>query len=140
MEYGTPIVITQTTEIDPLEHHLEPLEQKIITIRIGGINHIESIEQRKAMIRDSRILVIKYGAEWCGPCKKSKPGFLEMANKESDTDCVYASEDIDDEHGELPESIRTIPAFHIYKGGEFERSITGSDLKNVSDVLTMLKR
>jgi thiol-disulfide isomerase/thioredoxin len=133
MEYATPIISNNIIEI-------EPVEQPRITVKIGGVNHVESLEHRNALKENSKVLVIKYGAEWCGPCQKSAPAFLELANEDADHNCVYASEDVDDELGELPEPIKTIPVFHIYKKGVFERSIKGIDMTAVQKVLDILKR
>jgi thiol-disulfide isomerase/thioredoxin len=123
MEYATPII-----------------KQKLVTVSIGGgVNHVESLEHRNALMDNSVILVIKYGAEWCGPCKKSAPMFLKMANEDADHNCVYASEDVDDEFGDLPQPIKTIPVFHIYKKGKFEKSINGIDMNAVKSVIDDLK-
>jgi thioredoxin 1 len=140
MEYATHI----TTDIDPFPNTMNDVEtdsaETIHDIIIGGINHVDSIERRQNLIKTSEIFVVKYGAEWCGPCKKTQPEFLKMAISDSSGKCIYASEDIDDEFGEHPEPIRSIPTFHIYKKGVFERSLGGTDLNKVHDIIEMLKR
>lgn len=138
MEYGTPIMKNiNTLDIETIDVNIEP---KVITIKVGGINSIESLEHRETLIKNSDVLVIKYGAEWCRPCKMMAPGFLEMANQESSQNCIYANEDIDDDFGGQPEAIRSIPVIHIYKKGRFEQAIKGGDLQAVKDAVSILKR
>jgi thiol-disulfide isomerase/thioredoxin len=149
MEYATPItthqpdLITNTIVSDPITIPQQPLEidkpvKKIM--KLNGLIHIESLEHRQELIDNSDILIVKYGADWCGPCKTSEPLFRTMANEDSSGKCIYTSEDVDDDFGEQAEPVRSIPAFHIYKNGNFERAINGCNLKGVAEIIDMLKR
>lgn len=61
------------------------------------------------------IELIKFGAEWCGPCKKVEPAIKQLIQENI---CKVTTHDID-EHPELAEKyrIQSIPAFVWLKDG-----------------------
>jgi thiol-disulfide isomerase/thioredoxin len=59
-------------------------------------SELKTREQLQDLINNNpKIIVIKLGAEWCGPCKKIEPLVKEFFNK-SPSDCVCVSIDIDE--------------------------------------------
>jgi len=42
-----------------------------------------------------KVLIIKFGAEWCGPCKKIAPLFYQFVNNSPDN-ILFADIDVDD--------------------------------------------
>ena len=110
----------------PCEQNIE--EEKLI--------HIETSEQREDIIKNNDIVIIKYSADWCGPCKKIQPFYEEMcANTKG---CKFLSEDVDDELEGWGCEISSIPVFHIYKNGNFDQSI-GGDLEQLQSIITEFK-
>ena len=107
---------------------------------MSSVIEIESLEHRQKIINENHIVVIKYGAEWCGPCKKSKPAYNSLCASDDSKQCIYATEDIDDEYENYPENITSIPTFHFYKNKEFVKSIMGADMLSVVDVLEELNK
>ena len=78
--------------------------------------------------RDQKgVVLVKYGAEWCGPCKRIMPLF-EALN--SDYKGIFVDVDIDNEkiseHIDLYD-IRTVPTFKLFLDGKLEKSIVGAD-------------
>ena len=68
---------------------------------------LKTREQLIELINNNpRIIVIKLGAEWCGPCKRIEPLVTDFFNK-SPKDCVCVSIDIDE----------SMDIFAIYKRG-----------------------
>lgn len=84
-------------------------------------------------------VVVKYGAEWCGPCKKISPLLEELAEKYKN---VYFL-DVDVETEQNPDeevamidhddfkNIRTIPHFKFFLGGELVREFHGADAERL---------
>lgn len=101
-----------------------------------GIIHIETSEQRESIIKDNDIVVIKYSADWCGPCKKLQPFYEELCNNTKH--CKFLSEDVDDELEGWGCEINSIPVFHIYKNGDFSEAI-GGDIQQLQKIITEFK-
>lgn len=71
--------------------------------------------------------IIKFGAEWCGPCKAMKPLLAEL---ESDGITVIDVDvDVDWELADVY-SVRSIPLLLYFINGEQVNSSTGSLSKN----------
>lgn len=71
--------------------------------------------------------IIKFGAEWCGPCKAMKPLLSEL---ESDGITVIDVDvDVDWELADVY-SVRSIPLLLYFINGEQVNSSTGSLSKN----------
>lgn len=63
------------------------------------------------------LVVVKYFAEWCGPCKMLKP-VLEAVSKEL-TGVSYYSINIDKFRNQAVDAgVRSVPTVVIYKDGE----------------------
>lgn len=57
-------------------------------------NSVETYEQsKKDVLAQGKTLVVKYGATWCGPCKKVEPTFDGLV--QARPDLVFAKVDID---------------------------------------------
>ena len=54
-----------------------------------GLSHL------KSLVQSARILVIKFHAEWCGPCKTTAPYYVNMANDLTSSTIRFVSIDID---------------------------------------------
>ena len=90
-------------------------------------------------------IVIKYGAEWCGPCKSIKPLIAELAKQYPTV--YFLDVDVDNEvkdYEEIPmidhsdfENIKTIPHFKFFVKGELIREFHGSDAERLK---TYVKR
>jgi thioredoxin 1 len=102
------------------------------------IEHIETVERRAELIANNDIVVVKYSAEWCGPCKKIAPEYLSMCQTDIDG-VVYCEEDVDDELGPYACEIKSIPSFHIFNKGEFVSSCKGSDMTVLAQLIVDTK-
>ena len=84
---------------------------------------IKDINEFKTIIENNPgLVIIKYGAEWCGPCKKIEPLVNEWFNKINDNTSNVQTYMIDvDECFELysfmkgKRMIGGIPAIHCYE-------------------------
>lgn len=50
-------------------------------------------------------IVAKYGAVWCGPCKKSKPGYLAIQESYKNKKVTFYEVDIDDPSPDFPDFV-----------------------------------
>ena len=93
----------------------------------------------------NRIIVVKIGAEWCGPCKKIKPSWNEWIQKASPNIIIADLDGDQDENIELIGTLRTkkmmkgIPVIFAYYG-DIQRdhwyipddSVIGGDMNQVN--------
>jgi thiol-disulfide isomerase/thioredoxin len=109
----------------PLTDNNPPIDK---TIEIVDIAH------RKSIVSEHDIVVIKYSAEWCGPCKAIAREYKQDLPFEF-PDVTWCEEDIDEEFGEYAKDITTVPTFHIFRNHEFVTSTKGQDLNAVRSVI-----
>jgi len=57
------------------------------------VKHIVSTADFNAAINKSSLTVVKFGAEWCGPCRSSKPIFERISNEFSGV--MFVEVDVD---------------------------------------------
>jgi len=103
----------------------------------SNIVHITGLEHRLNLIHDSRVLVVKLSADWCKPCQRIIPEYVTMSNLFKDH-CVFTSEDIDQDFGDHPVAVKSIPAFHFYKEGKFVEEMVGANLEKVFNIISNL--
>ena len=127
MEYAVRVGNPLTTLLTP-----------VVDDNVGIVHHVTTLEQKQVLIDDdSKILIVKLGAEWCGPCKNIMPGYKQMALDYKDV--VFSSEDVDDDIGNHPVEVKSIPAFHFYKNGSYVFQVVGANLEKVESQIIMLQ-
>lgn len=142
MNHATRILPPKPTNNLPetAEKVPKPTEEKTNIVLMGTCNKIESSEQRKKLIDNCEIFVLKFGAEWCGPCKKCEPDFKKMAVELGDSKCIFATEDVDDDNGDYDCEINSIPLFCIYLNGKLYQQINGTKIDIVKNTIINLKK
>lgn len=91
---------------------------------------IKTIEELENCSKNNDVLVVKFGAEWCGPCKSMHP-ILESLSSKMDN-IVFAEIDVE-ESPELAEnfSIMNIPVTIIFKDGDVVDMLVGLQTESV---------
>ncbi len=92
------------------------------------VHYPETIRRYEHYRKKDEVIIIKYGAEWCGPCKSIMPVFKKLAK---DYPHVYFLDiDIDNdvlsEHEDLKD-IRKVPTIRFYIKKELIKEIVGGD-------------
>jgi thioredoxin 1 len=91
---------------------------------------IKTVEEFDNIISNNNIVVVKFGAEWCGPCKtfhtvlKSLEQTLIDENTKGDIICGVDVEEV----AELTNKfhIKNVPTTLIFKGGEIVDKLIGT--------------
>jgi len=92
-----------------------------------------------SILKDNRIVVMDFWADWCGPCRMLNP-IIEKVSKQN-KDIVVGKVDID-EHSELAGeyNVRSIPMLLFMKEGKVVSKNTGvmSDIK-IQEIINSMK-
>ena len=93
------------------------------------MKYINNEQEYKEAINSNKNIIIKYTAQWCGPCKSIQV-LLDQISNEDPTITIYGidvdtSEDLANESG-----IRSIPTLKYYKEGKFIGESIGSTSKD----------
>lgn len=86
----------------------------------------------------NNVKVVDFKKSKCTPCIKVQPHYLELSNK-YDNKVEFYSVDADEcTEGRAimkVQGIRSVPTFHIYKGGERTESIQGTHIDEVEEAI-----
>ena len=91
---------------------------------------IKIVEEFDNMISNGNIVIVKFGAEWCNPCKtfhtvlKSLEQTLITENIKNVVICEVDVEEVEELTSKF--HIRNIPATFIFKGGEVVDKLIGT--------------
>ncbi len=78
----------------------------------------------KEVLEQEKLTIVKFGAEWCGPCKKLDPIIDEIAAENGDIKVTYV--DIDGDGALAAEyGILSVPSTLFFKDGKVMSSIIG---------------
>ena len=88
----------------------------------------ETLRRYEHYRKKKELIIIKYGAVWCGPCKQITPLLVQLAKE--NTDIYFLDVDIDNEtlleHPDLND-VRSIPHFKFFLNGEVIKDFVKAD-------------
>jgi thioredoxin 1 len=93
-------------------------------------------------IRNDGVVLVKFGATWCGPCKMMDRILVSVANKyESDANVMIMSVDIDQNQEMAKEyNVTAVPTMLFFKNAtQFERFEGIKSEQNIIDVIESRK-
>lgn len=115
------------------------IEQKIITeLNVANLKTLQNS-------LSNNVLIIKFGADWCGPCKKIAPLYYEFINNSVKSNIIFADIDVDENLDlymalKKQKMVTGIPVFLAFWGGVKrdmwyipDDSVIGADEKQVSE-------
>jgi len=85
----------------------EPLDAPVL--------HLDTHGSLESALRDyrPRIMIVKCGADWCAPCRHSKPLFDRFAIEQAGIDVLFCSLDVD-KNPALSSYINAVPVYFFY--------------------------
>jgi thiol-disulfide isomerase/thioredoxin len=86
------------------------------------------------IVDDNELVMVQYGATWCGNCKITKPKFKRLAGENEDIKFVYVDAE------KLPKSrslaeVKNLPTFAGFRKGKLVNSISGNKPSIITDLL-----
>jgi len=76
------------------------------------------------VLNQKQLTIVKFGAEWCGPCKKLDPIIDEIVKDNSDIKVTYVDIDADSSLA-VEYGILSVPSTLFFKHGKVMSSIIG---------------
>jgi thiol-disulfide isomerase/thioredoxin len=116
----------------------ESIEEET-TSRVHYLRNAE--EWYDLLLEAPGLVVVKFGATWCGPCHMVKPYFEELSMQPEFADVTFVSIDADDfvesTPGDAsPSSVKAFPTFKFFRNcAEDELPVEGADIAAVEQVL-----
>ena len=107
---------------------VEPAKKPAAKCPTGtGMTAIKNNDHLNDIVKGGGIVVAKFGAEWCAPCKDSEEPMSYIVNDYSDV--TFVSVDIDDNKDiQNKLQITSVPTFVIFKNGkEIDRLVSFFD-------------
>ena len=105
--------------------------QKIMTTSVNS-------ETFKSEVLDqTKLILVDFWAEWCGPCKQIAPTLEELGEKYSENLSVCKVDVDSNRELALQYNVRSIPSLMIFKKGEMVDSLIGAvSLEELEDLVT----
>ena len=105
--------------------------QKIMTISDNN----ETFENE--VLEQTKLVLVDFWAEWCGPCKQIAPTLEELAEKYSENLSICKVDVDANRELALQYNVRSIPSLMIFKNGEMVDSLIGAvSLEELEDLVT----
>ncbi len=88
----------------------------------------------KEIVDSNEMVMVQYGATWCGNCKITKPKFRRLGEENSNIQFVYVDAE------KLPNSrslatVNNLPTFAGFKNGKLVNSVAGNKPSIITDLL-----
>ena len=90
------------------------------------IKEIESVEEFNEIMKSNSPKVLKFWAEWCGPCKMLKPHIERLANEYNERVSVFAVNVDNLSEIAAKYNVSSIPTLVLTKDGSSYNDIVGA--------------
>lgn len=103
-----------------------------------SVYRVENTEKFYEIVNKAKenniLLFLKFGATWCGPCKRIAPFYEALASKY--TQCIFLSIDVD----EIKEvssgyNVSSLPTFSVIQNGNYTELIKGADPNKLEQIV-----
>ena len=89
------------------------------------------------VLEQTKLVLVDFWAEWCGPCKQIAPTLEELAEKYSENLSVCKVDVDANRELALQYNVRSIPSLMIFKEGEMIDSLMGAvSIEELEDLVT----
>ena len=88
----------------------------------------------KEIVDNNEMVMVQYGATWCGNCKITKPKFRRLGEENANIKFVYVDAE------KLPDSrslatVNNLPTFAGFKDGKLVNTVAGNKPSIITDLL-----
>lgn len=105
---------------------------------MSRIVYVKTEEEFDEIKKTDKLLLVKFGASWCGPCKQIKPSLQKLVETE---DIVVVDIDVDDASESdwtWASEVENLPTFRFFKNGIQLEEYSGSKIDKIKDIINKL--
>ncbi len=93
-----------------------------------------SEDNLQQLVQDNDLVLVQYGAGWCGNCRIIKPKFRKLAEATENVTFAYVDAEKLPNSRKLAE-VKNLPTFAAFKGGQLVRQAEGNKIEIVEELL-----
>lgn len=97
---------------------------------MGTIQHVTDADFEEKVLKSQKPVLVDFWAEWCQPCKMIAPVLEEIAETQDKLEIVKLNID-ENPSIAAANRVTSIPALHVYSGGELVKQIIGAKPKSL---------
>ena len=117
------------------------LNQYLLTTLNGWQTNMTKITTKETfstdVLSESKLVLVDFWAEWCGPCKQIAPRLEELAEKYSENLSVCKVDVDSNRELALEYNVRSIPSLILFNGGEQVDTLIGAvSFEELEDLIT----
>ncbi|MEL7147457.1 MAG: thioredoxin family protein, partial [Bacteroidota bacterium] len=86
------------------------------------------------IVENNAMVMVQYGATWCGNCRITKPKFKRLATENEHIKFVYVDAEKQPNSRSLTE-VKNLPTFAAFKNGQVINTISGNKPSIITDLL-----
>jgi thioredoxin 1 len=97
---------------------------------------VTSQKQLSELIQEKEVIVLKFTAEWCKPCKMIQPFYEKLATLHSSSKVMFGIVDVDEADDVACEfKVAMMPTFVAIHGGNVVQTISGVNEGKLEDLV-----
>lgn len=103
------------------------------------IIYIKTEEEFDKLKESDNLLLVKFGASWCGPCKQIKSSLEKLS--ESYDNLIVIDIDVDEAQESdwsWASDVENLPTFRFIKNGVQLEEYSGSKIEKIQDIINKL--
>ncbi|KAK3990335.1 PITH domain-containing protein [Cladorrhinum sp. PSN332] len=102
--------------------------------------NISSVSQFDGLLKSSKLVVVDFYADWCGPCKQVAPVFEQLSQALSRESVVTFAKVDTENQKDIAEaySITSLPTFIVFRNGKVADKVTGANPLKLQAVVKKL--
>ncbi|KAI8915715.1 thioredoxin-like protein, partial [Gorgonomyces haynaldii] len=94
------------------------------------VHAVTSNTEFNKLIQSSKLTVVDFWAEWCGPCKAVAPRFEQLSKEHTQVQFLKVNVDEQQEISSQHQ-IRAMPTFLFFKQGKLLDTVVGADINKI---------